>query len=440
MKDSDIMKKLYFLLAFAVVSCTAAVEQTSSIWLEGYDNTDYVQEWTQNRSLKATVLGEGILVPGSPDLKPATPGNRIMSDQFREGDSWVFKQPVGKLPKGTFVEFDFCFLSNPGSPKYYVVEVKDGKDWHTSIETPLTAPEDPSLQYSFRAPCKGTGGAEEPKNVLQTFQLGKAVKDTLYLRIRAIGPYKGDPAADRSGTGFTADNNTTAYITVLGKNKPSDVHKVLCIGNSFTYYFGATFMLKEIAWTLGHRLHVVDATKGGQWFGQHLNLTVTNDAIDQGGYDYAFLQDNSQSNFRYGSDPEQNEELRENAGKLAARIREKSPACDIIHENTWHRTTEDPAIRVPAMKRGAEALAAAEKGRISPILDAFETVITERPDINLYHTDGHHDNWNGAYLQACVNYLMLGIDATDFVNRAPDCHIDPDTAHYLRTVALRTVL
>ena len=47
---------------------------------------------------------------------------------------------------------------------------------------------------------------------------------------------------------------------------------------------------------------------------------------------------------------------------------------------------------------------------------------------------------NGAYLKACCNYLMLGIDTADFVDRAPDCHIDPDTARYLRTVAVRTIL
>lgn len=419
--------------------CLATQAQTS-IWLENYDELGYIQEWTSTGQIKATVSGEGVLTLGSPDLKPVSIGGRILSDRFREGDCWLLKQPVGKVAKGSYVEFDFCFLSNPGSPKYYVVEILDGGKWHPSIEPQLAAEEDPSLKYSFRAPCRGTGAAEEPKNVLQTFRLGKAVKDTLCLRIRAVGPYKGGSGdSELSGTGFPADLNTTAYINVLGRGKTKDLHKVLCIGNSFTYYYGATFMLKEIAWNMGHRLHVVDATKGGQTFGQHLGLVVTNDAIDQGGYDFAFLQDQSQSNFRYGSDPERYAALRENAGKIAARIREESPSCDIIHENTWRRTSEDPAVRVPAMKRGAAAMAEAEKSRVSPILDAFELAMSLRPDLNLYHTDGHHPNAYGAYLKACVNYLSLGIDNRDFVNRAPDCHLETATARFLRTVAVQIV-
>lgn len=432
------MKRI--LLSLLAAGLGLAAHAQTSIWLENYDELDYIQEWTSTGRLKATVSGEGVLTLGSPDLKPVSTGGRILSDRFREGDCWLFKQPVGKVARGSYVEFDFCFLSYPGSPKYYAVEILDGGVWHPSIEPQLVAEEDPALKYSFRAPCKGTGGAEEPKNVLQTFRLRKAVKDTLCLRIRAVGPYKGGVGdAAQSGTGFPADLNTTAYINVLGRGKTKDLHKVLCIGNSFTYYYGATFMLKEIAWGMGHRLHVVDATKGGQTFGQHLGLTVTNDAIGQGGFDFAFLQDQSQSNFRYGSDPERYAALRENAGKIAARIREKSPACDIIHENTWRRTSEDPAVRVPAMKKGAAAMAEAEKSRVSPILDAFERVMSERPDLNLYHTDGHHPNAYGAYLKACVNYLMLGIDNRNFVDRAPDCHLETATARYLRTVAVQVV-
>ena len=440
------MKKSLLLLAAASLTLTAQAQ--TSIWLENYDELDYVQEWTETGRLKATVSGEGILSLGTPGLQPISIGGRILSDRFGEGDCWIFKQPVRKIAKGSYVEFDFCFLSNPESPKYYAVEILDGGAWHPSIEPQLSAEEDPALKYSFRAPCRGTGGAEEPKNVLQTFRLGKAVKDTLFLRIRAVGPYKGGSGAPMpqgrgpqttSGTGFPADLNTTAYINVLGKDKTRDKHKVLCIGNSFTYYYGASFMLKEIAWNMGHQLHVVDATKGGQTFGQHLGLVVTNDAIDQGSYDFAFLQDQSQSNFRYGSEPERYAELRVNAGRIADRIREKSPACDIIHENTWRRKSEDPAVRVPLMKKGAAAMAEAEKSRISPIVDAFERAMTERPDLNLYHTDGHHPNAYGAYLKACVNYLTLGIDNREFVNRAPDCHLDPATARFLRTVAVQAV-
>ena len=77
---------------------------------------------------------------------------------------------------------------------------------------------------------------------------------------------------------------------------------MLCLGNSFSYYSNPAWMLKEIAWNEGHYLNVKGHFKGSQNFGQQLGLSFSTDAIDIGGYDYAFIQDQSQNPATYGRD------------------------------------------------------------------------------------------------------------------------------------------
>ena len=61
-------------------------------------------------------------------------------------------------------------------------------------------------------------------------------------------------------------------------------------------------MLKELAWSQGHFLDLQDAFKGGRTFGQHLRLSVTDEKIREGRYEYVFLQNQSQTNAWYWQD------------------------------------------------------------------------------------------------------------------------------------------
>ena len=70
--------------------------------------------------------------------------------------------------------------------------------------------------------------------------------------------------------------------------------------------------------------------------------------------------------------------------------------------------------------------------------EAWKKVRTERPDIEMYHTDQHHPSYAGSYLKACVNYLTLS--GKKFGDNPCDCLLDPQTASYLRSVAESIVL
>ena len=75
---------------------------------------------------------------------------------------------------------------------------------------------------------------------------------------------------------------------------------------------------------------------------------------------------------------------------------------------------------------------------ISPIGEAFRIVREGSSGINLYPTDNKHQSVYGAYLKACVNYLVLYGEA--FGSSPADCGIEASKAAYLRSVAEQVVL
>ena len=72
-----------------------------------------------------------------------------------------------------------------------------------------------------------------------------------------------------------------------------DGRRVLLVGNSFTYFHDCDSMLLQISRSQGLDLRLGEYLKGGQTFGQHLNLPKTSEAIAAGSYAYAFIQDYS---------------------------------------------------------------------------------------------------------------------------------------------------
>ena len=130
---------------------------------------------------------------------------------------------------------------------------------------------------------------------------------------------------------------------------------------------------------------------------------------------------------------------------MAAKVRTVSPECKAVVECTWAYEKEDCGSfgSLKAFdkygRKGARLMAkAVGNAQVSPIAKAFEIVRRERPDINLYHTDKHHQSMLGSYLKSCVNYLL--IFGEPFGDSPADCLVDPETAAYLRSVAERTVL
>ena len=364
-----------------------------------------------------------------------------------EGDYWLYTLPVKRLEAGTAVEFDATMAGEANSPKYFIVEYLDGGVWKSVEEDLLTAPEDPSIRYTYKCSGVASGTNYQHASIMQTIRFASPVEGAVQIRCRAVGRYTctggtQSISASSSASLLPPYGFSGSYVQNLGTAVPGDTKKVLCLGNSFSYYSNPAWMLKEIAWNEGHYLNVKGHFKGSQNFGQQLGLSFSTDAIDIGGYDYAFIQDQSQNPATYGRDGTAS--IAANCTALADKIRAKSASCQVILEQTWTFSASsyggftDFATFESYNAAGARAMAEAAGTWVSPIGVAFRIVREGTSGINLYHTDNKHQSVYGAYLKACVNYLVLYGEA--FGSSPADCGIEPSKAAYLRSVAEQVVL
>ena len=202
-----------------------------------------------------------------------------------EGDYWLYTLPVKRLEAGTAVEFDATMAGEANSPKYFIVEYLDGGVWKSVEEDLLTAPEDPSIRYTYKCSGTATGSGYQHASVMQTVRFADPVEGAVQIRCRAVGRYTCSGGTQNISASSSASllppfGFSGSYVQNLGTAIPGDTKKVLCLGNSFSYYSNPAWMLKEIAWNEGHYLNVKGHFKGSQNFGQHLELSFSTDAID----------------------------------------------------------------------------------------------------------------------------------------------------------------
>jgi len=224
--------------------------------------------------------------------------------------------------------------------------------------------------------------------------------------------------------------------------KAQDEVWVLCIGNSFTYFFHSDQMLCEIAENQGLHIKIGKYLKGGQTFGQHMGIEESRKARQVRGYDYAFLQDQSVNPARLARD--KNEAVLTDFLRLKDEVLEYSPDCKVILERTWGYPGNKAGdfgtwLELDKyLKKGTAKMARKGHTKISPIGEAFKRAIWERPDIAMFGPDGKHQSREGSYLKACVNYLMITGKA--FAGEVPSCEVNPEKAAALRAIAEKTVL
>lgn len=413
----------------------------------------YNTSWTASNMLPATSGSSGYISVVRGEANAGREFTRTISSYkptvstMVEGDYWLYTLPVKRLEAGTAVEFDATMAGEANSPKYFIVEYLDGGVWKSVEEDLLTAPEDPSIRYTYKCSGVASGTNYQHASVMQTIRFANPVEGSVQIRCRAVGPYTCSGGTQNISASSSASllppfGFSGSYVQNLGTATPGDTKKVLCLGNSFSYYSNPAWMLKEIAWNEGHYLNVKGHFKGSQNFGQHLGLSFSTDAIDIGGYDYAFIQDQSQNPATYGRDGTAS--IAANCTALADKIRAKSGSCQVILEQTWTFSASsyggftDFATFESYNAAGARAMAEAAGTWVSPIGVAFRTVREGASGINLYHTDNKHQSVYGAYLKACVNYLVLY--GTAFGSAPADCGIEPSKAAYLRQVAEQVVL
>lgn len=430
-------------LAIVAFSSVAEAQSFPSKWFFTKNgNAKIAESWSQDGTAQAVTCGEGIMHVEMPDgSRPDSCliyKNCPLAGPMVVGSSLALEFPQAYLPAGNFLDFGMTLSAEPGAPSEWQFEYFDGGQWVKG--------------RTYRLYGTMFGKNHQPTTILETIHLSAQAKGTLKMRMTAVesdpvvSPTKNTDRAD----GYIAVQKSaflSAYALDLGTQAPKDTTKLLCIGNSFTFFYSAPSLLKELAWNEGHYLDVTASLRGGQSFGQHCKLDITADAIERGGFDYAILQDQSQTPARLGKNKKENIQALDNAVALAQKVRKTSPDCNIIVESTWSYINKNGDFGgfkgyedfEKNMYKGAKMMAKEIGGaKVSRIEAAFAIVRQERPDINLFSSDKKHQSLLGSYLKSCVNYLVIFGDP--FGDSPADCGIDPELAAYLRSVAQRVVL
>ncbi len=366
-------------------------------------------------------------------------------------DYLLFCAPVVSVPAGT--DFDFMVTLDATSgkaPKYWIFEYFDGNEW-CSVEQDLkTVPEDGETKYSFFVK---NFSSTNHTTFVQSFTLKNGVEnDFIKMRCRVVSRINGEGgvlyANEAAQIYFPRFTFNACHLRCYnGAPTIKDTKKLMALGNSFTYYYGSPWLLKEIARSQGHQLRMRLNIKGSQTFGMHLALELSKDVVNEGGYDIALLQDTSFGSADFYRDGcVATDERLVNTITLTNNVRSKSPSANIMLESPWAHPKSDGGYKgygnyenfADHLINGSLAIMnmTPQIDCISPIGVAFRTAHNE--GIELLHTDAFHPNLNGAYLKSCVNYLMLY--GEPFSVSVPDCEVEPATAKRLREIAEQTVL
>ena len=434
------MKRFMLLIATVAISLSLFAQTPKHTeWKFSTKRTaDYIEKGTYRAS-----HGKGVIEFVGKKASPTFGSKKSYpaADGTRKGDYWLLSVPVENIKAGTAVDIFLPFLAEPKNEAHpFAFEYLDGKTWKSA-----------STANKKGVNCYSTTSNRWPRYLWNTIRLEKGIdKGSLQVRLRHC-----DKSVTKS-TLYGSNTGCAPKIAILDERIPSDTTRVLFIGNSYTYYNLYPMQLKEIAWNEGHYIDCVTYLHGGYTMKQHLADHVARETIEQGGYDYAFLQDQSLHSLRIGTVADQN--VVGHMRQIADKVKVNSPNAKCIIELTWgrkngndatkHKKLQDLVTAHPEYFTSYEAMQqvitskttamAQELGlELSPVGVAWEIVRRERPDIELYVKDCYHPSDAGSYLSAAVGYLVLFREP--FKADTP-VRLKPDVARYLRSVAERVVL
>lgn len=440
------MKRFYILLATllllpATLLAEGKVKHTEWRFIpqqnKNASGADFIKEGRY-----APTFGEKAWIRFESDNKLAKPNLTKRSEPIcsntQQGDCWIFEMQVEDFPKGSIVDVWCPFHSYPtGTGHRFAVEYRHGKRW-----IPLMSAEEDGTNFrtSKNSTCK---------YFWQAFRTQKPIKKGLIsVRIRQI--------EEEAGASYVAGGSRYPQITTYQDIEMRDTTRILFVGNSYTYYNHGPYIFKEIAMSEGHYTDCRMTEKGGYTMAKHMKYQPTIEAVEAGGYDYVFLQD--QSYERLFSGTEDDFGSLKGITDLAAYVRAHSPNVKPIISLTWGRKHGDNHLRkedLPLVKKypsffyNFEAMQA----RLNKVVEieaksigadisaqgpAWQIVRHERSDIELYTKDGSHPSYAGSYLAAAVSYLTLYKEP--FGEHTTNGLLDAETAAYLRSVAERVVL
>ncbi|MBS1624793.1 MAG: PKD domain-containing protein [Bacteroidetes bacterium] len=194
-------------------------------------------------------------------------------------------------------------------------------------------------------------------------------------------------------------------------------HRVLFIGNSYTYVNDLPHTIAQFAGALGDTLDYDSNTPGGYTLQQHSTDATTLARIAQGGWDFVVLQEQSQLPSFPPAQVEQ--DVYPYARTLDSLIHAADSCAETVFYLTWGKKNGDasncasyPAICTYQGCQDRLSASYVEMGRldqatIAPAGEAWRRVIGEGQAFDLYQSDQSHPSIYGTYLTAAVFYEVL---------------------------------
>ena len=213
-------------------------------------------------------------------------------------------------------------------------------------------------------------------------------------------------------------------------------HRILFIGNSYTYFNELPDMFGQLARAAGLGVETASVTSGGKDFEWHWYNPETLDTIAAGGWNHVVLQEHSVGAV------ERPEHMQQVAARLVARIR--AVGAQPVFYMTWARQ-HIPEMQQPittTYRRLGRELGAL----VAPVGQAWQLAQQRNPELVLHTPDRSHPNVLGSYLAACVFYgTLFNAKPTELPNSyslgpCVSAVIEADTARFLQEVARDTLL
>lgn len=218
-------------------------------------------------------------------------------------------------------------------------------------------------------------------------------------------------------------------------------HKVLFIGNSYTQVNDLPQLVSNVLGNGSAEYSMSSSTPGGCTFQNHLTQSAS--YIQQGGWDYVVLQEQSQlpsfpdSQFYSESYPY--------AQQLCEMIRTYNPNAQIIFYMTWGRENGDqqncqyfpPLCTYEGMdsllRLRYMIMAEDNNAVVSPVGALWHYIRKHYPDIELYQSDESHPSLVGSYAAACSFYTLLTQDKPTQI--VANCGVEESVAQIIRDCA-----
>lgn len=226
-----------------------------------------------------------------------------------------------------------------------------------------------------------------------------------------------------------------------------DTLRVLWVGNSYTYFHDLPKTVEMLAREQGVPLAVTPVLKGGERFKGHLQNPRLLQLLAAGGWDFVVLQE--QSSLPSGPTDKVAQEVYPYALTLDNMAHAASPDVKVVYYMTWgHRggCVYDMWGDYPLYKNyegmqqrlitSYTEMAYATGALCARVGVAWQEVVRERPDINLYEDDNFHPSEAGSWLAA--NVILGTILQRPFDTKAAPESLAADAA-YLHEVAMKVV-